>query len=1538
MRLRNFFLLSLLLILLGGFFTWSQKGIVSKGSRSIPKVKTGIRQQSLGAIVSKNLTKSATPFTTQYQGVTETFVLALDEAVERLPEGEDQVVIIDPPATEQTLASRLAELETENLVHPVLYRESEEGIRGTRHIVTRDLTIELSDSESLPPLPAGITLKERPSFAPNHAVVSAADPFAAMAALRELQITPGIDEVEIQLAVQYAKKALPNDPLVSQQWHLRASGLARVGSDLNIEDAWRYDGTDGVRGRGIRIGIVDDGLQTTHPDLVANVNTLLDFDWNGNDNDPTPNPNILDFHGTSCAGIAGAVGNNGIGVSGTAPESTLVGMRLISAAVSDFQQAQAMAHRSDMIQIKSNSWGPPDSGEISNLGILTRSAIANAADTGRDGRGTIFVWAAGNGRRSQDDSNYDGFANNIHTIAVAATNSRGEQASYSEPGANLVVAGSSSGLFTPTGITTTDLVGAVGYQGTDYTDDFGGTSASAPAVAGIIALMLERNPELGWRDVQEILLTSARMNDPADPDWTENGAGLSFNHKYGAGLADASAAVELAADWENLAEATSSEVSQTNINQTIPDNNAAGVSIDFTIEGEEIRCEHVTLQLTANHLMRGNLAVTLTSPSGTVSRLAEARRTDTRANYQGFTFSSVRHWGEPSTGTWTVNVSDREVGNTGLLNALTLIVHGAAAAPGNPGPEVAITTPTADSSFSPGSTIDVSIEATDLTIDGDPGSVASVELFDGLDSLGIDSAAPFEFSFSPGLGAHSLTAVAIDNEGEATTSEAVTFIIADQIPTVSAANLSPAPQAFADQELSITDLAGNDPEGQALTYNYRWENSADGEVWNETAITSSILPASPNNAGLLWRAQVRSNDGISDSAPYTTNATNCLNRPPASSQLGENFSYQSGLVLRRSNSTLNNEALINEFSQGEQNGAEWFEILVLRETSLRNWALSDANFTLPLRFADVAAWDEIRAGTSIVIYNGNTRDALLPPDDFDASDFSLVVPSTATDLFNGSWPSFGDQGDAVILRDSAGAIVMQFSYGNRTSPSPNLGSARAGESIYYTGSNESDAISPSFWSTTPATVTRNPRAIGATASLPLEFGGPWDGLPLGFTSSGVGFFNSNLGDDTAPGSARFDSTGDQLVIQFDAPAQTLSYRLRGSAGGQNVTEGSFLIEESNDGVNYQALRVLNNLGPTDQSYLDTPNQLVRYIRFQYLAQVSGNIQLDQIQITEGSALGNEALSLTLASPIILENAGANATTGILRIEDPQTSDLEIALSSQDPSQISVPPIATIAAGELSTTFPLSIIDDNEFSGNRSLIIEAFALGFTLGRFNLTIIDDEENLIGVTPGIGNNFANNSLITDLRSGAFSPAARFRLGTDSTLPDGLSLNENTGEISGIISPSETVGNFPITIERFNLRPENVSLSFTLAVNPVSNFSTWVAEQGITDTTINADPDGDGLENLLEYFLAGNPGQASQEEAPELIAGPDSVRLGFWHLKSATDVTGTVEWSDTLEADSWTSTGVTSEITIDEPTREYIEATIPAGSPSRFVRLRVE
>eukprot|EP01091_Cochliopodium_minus_P012534 TRINITY_DN3817_c0_g2_i2.p1 TRINITY_DN3817_c0_g2~~TRINITY_DN3817_c0_g2_i2.p1 ORF type:complete len:692 (-),score=201.94 TRINITY_DN3817_c0_g2_i2:56-2131(-) len=439
------------------------------------------------------------------------------------------------------------------------------------------------------------------------------------------------------------------------QWHLKSTYTPTYPfngtMDLNVEPAWE----SGYTGQGVKIAIVDDGLQRTHPDLSPNYDASISHNWNnGNPSDPSPDPQNGDFHGTSCAGAAAAANDGKICGVGVAYGATLAGLRLIADTVSDATEAAALNYKYQEIDIYSNSWGPPDDGaRLEAPGRLLSISLENGVQNGRNGKGSIYIWAAGNGAMKGDNCNYDGYANSPFTISIGAITSDGLIPYYSEKCAALIgVAPSSGGK----GIVTTDYTGTQGYSADDCNYSFGGTSAAAPQVAGVVALMLSARPELGWKDVQYILINSARVVDPNDGEWRKNGAGYMVSHKFGFGMIDAGEAVKLSKSWEvkggGIHKIESPEI---NVNKKIPDFDSQSPEsyiTDSFVVSEDKEVEHVVITFTAEHPVGTDLEVVLESPSGTNSTLAELH---------GFTPSYVVKITSPT------NLASTLQGNTALF-------------------------------------------------------------------------------------------------------------------------------------------------------------------------------------------------------------------------------------------------------------------------------------------------------------------------------------------------------------------------------------------------------------------------------------------------------------------------------------------------------------------------------------------------------------------------------------------------------------------------------------------------------------------------------------------------------------------------------------------------------------------------------------------------------------------------------------------------------------------------------------------------------
>jgi subtilisin-like proprotein convertase family protein len=500
----------------------------------------------------------------------------------------------------------------------------------------------------------------------------------------------------------YIKRLIDQTPGFRNQWYLQNTGQSggTPGADINVVDAWST-----ATGKGVVIGFVDQGVGG-HPDFDGNnYASRVSYDFVEEDFDSGPSSGFFDeeSHGTQVAGVAVANGNNEIGIIGVAPYAKFAGLRIFSGSgglptfgdsSSDsfsFDRLNALFYSNQKIDIYNNSWGFKYN--TVELPAEITEGLENSIQEGRGGLGNIYVFAAGNKSESveEDNVNYDPLVNSRYTIAVAAIDHNGKQASYSIPGASLLISGY-GGEINPdddsgeTGIFTTNPR-ELDFEGRTEYAYVSGTSVATPMVSGVIALMLEANPNLTWRDVQHIIVETAEKNDPEDSDWVQNGAGHDVNHKYGFGAIDATAAVNAASNWETVAEEVSATSDSIEVNSVVPSEDTEGVSSTFTIE-ENINIEKVEIDFDYANYGR-DLEVILTSPDGTQSVLAEPHDElrDSITVYEDWTFTSARHWGEASEGEWTLTVKDpRESLRDGTWNSWEINLYGTDRAGEDPEP------------------------------------------------------------------------------------------------------------------------------------------------------------------------------------------------------------------------------------------------------------------------------------------------------------------------------------------------------------------------------------------------------------------------------------------------------------------------------------------------------------------------------------------------------------------------------------------------------------------------------------------------------------------------------------------------------------------------------------------------------------------------------------------------------------------------------------------------------------------------------------
>ncbi|QIW96378.1 hypothetical protein AMS68_001896 [Peltaster fructicola] len=480
------------------------------------------------------------------------------------------------------------------------------------------------------------------------------------------QAAPVEDAVE--KGNQIAARLGIEDPIFKDQWHLYNS--KQLGHDINVTGVW----SQGITGKNSTVCIVDDGLDMDSEDLRDNYFAAGSYDFN--DQVPDPKPRLSDdHHGTRCAGEVAAGRNNVCGV-GVAYDAKIAGERILSKIISDIDEATAMNYEFSQNHIYSCSWGPPDDGmSMEQPGILIRRAMVHGVQAGRDGRGSIYVFAIGNGAASQDNCNFDGYTNSIYSVSVGGIDRTGAHPYYSEAcSAQLVVTYSSgAGDY----IHTTD----VGQNA--CADHHGGTSAAGPLVAGIYALMLQVNNLLTWRDIQWItVLTAVKLDQHSD--WFHNEAvGKDFSHQFGYGKADAYAMVEMAKTWKNVKPQAWFFSPWQHVKHPIPQGDQ-GLASHFVVTEQMLndanleRIEHVTVTMNVEHTRRGDLSVDLISPSGMVSHIATHRSMDmANAGYVDWTFMSVAHWGEKGVGDWTVIVKDtKDNEHTGNFTDWRLKLYG----------------------------------------------------------------------------------------------------------------------------------------------------------------------------------------------------------------------------------------------------------------------------------------------------------------------------------------------------------------------------------------------------------------------------------------------------------------------------------------------------------------------------------------------------------------------------------------------------------------------------------------------------------------------------------------------------------------------------------------------------------------------------------------------------------------------------------------------------------------------------------------------
>lgn len=552
-----------------------------------------------------------------------------------------------------------------------------------------------------------------------------------------------------------------SDPLTTQQWGLLNtgqngfadnSGIANtggtLGTDINVNPVYT---TYGYTGTGVLVAVVDTGLDIAHEDLAANVVAGGSWDFVNGDTDPTNTVDTTGDHGTSVGGLI-AMAKNGIGGIGVASKASLKGFNALSSGFSaDFIASlggSASSPNSQDVMVFNQSFGMGNEVDIT-INPADEAQYLDGVTNLRSGKGAIYVKSAGNGFRgfgsgpaycteantrgvSCQNASFDPANTLPYNIVMAALNAKGLKSSYSTAGSAVWVAtpggeygynasvasglisvaydpamvtadqsGCTSGYSRTAATSSAFNIGGANVSGLNtnchYTNTMNGTSSAAPMMSGVIALILEANPALTWREVKDILArTAVKVDASIAPvtatlgtggtytlvqGWITNGAGLHYHNWYGFGAVNAKAAVDMAKTYPlgTLAVfASTGWIDSGALSLSIPDDSTTGVSVSFssvptgTVEAAQV------MVTTSNASLgyTGDLAIELTSPSGTKSILKTPFDGFSSTNLSGMVLASNAFYGESSAGTWTVKVLDGWAGGTQSLTNVQLRLYG----------------------------------------------------------------------------------------------------------------------------------------------------------------------------------------------------------------------------------------------------------------------------------------------------------------------------------------------------------------------------------------------------------------------------------------------------------------------------------------------------------------------------------------------------------------------------------------------------------------------------------------------------------------------------------------------------------------------------------------------------------------------------------------------------------------------------------------------------------------------------------------------
>jgi subtilisin-like proprotein convertase family protein len=1080
----------------------------------------------------------------------------------------------------------------------------------------------------------------------------------------------------------------------------------------------------------------------------------------------------------------------------------------------------------------------------------------------------------------------------------------------------------------------------------------------------------------------------------------------------------------MAKTWVNLGMQKSVVSTQAGLSVSISDNSTTGVTRSFDFSTSNFRVEHVTIKATIGTLPKGQLEVTLTSPSGTVSRLAE-KHSDTINRYTGWTFMTVRNWGENSRGTWTLRVADRTSGTVGTLTAAEVTIFGTDAVPTNSPPSVTVTQPASGSYVASGVNVALTATASDFNSDGSTGTISSVQFFQGATSIGTAtlSAGSYAYAWSnPPAGSYSITARATDSEGAVGVSAPVLF-------TVLAENGSPVISSLSTTSASVGSsvvLTGSnfvDVFGVAFS----GTPAASFTVDSATQITAVV----PNGAASGLVTVTNGFGGGVSSAAFTVTQLPVLISQIYGAGGNTGATYNSDYVelYNRSASPVNLSGWSVQYASSA--GASW---------------------------SSAALSGTIGAGKYFLVkLAAGTTGAALPTPDFTSTSINMrgtagkVALMNSTTVLTGSSP-LGVPG----LQDFVGYGTANAYEGSGAAPagSSTLAVFRAGGGATDTGDNAADFIAgapnprnsstlslpPVITSPTTAsgtvglsfsyqiTASNSPTFFGASnlplwASINTTSGVISGATPTAGTnvvsisasnSVGVGstnltitilpsggggttstIFSENMGvptgdtaiatyaAGTAPGT--FQNKG---VLTFGQGNQASPADVRvsivstnsGASGGGNIwfttTSGArgFSIESIN-AADYTVLKL--SYGYYKNSATDHATFSVDYWTGSAWVTVASS----------ASELFNESVSTSTgwyAAKTLSLPAGAQINglklrfvkTGTLgiRIDDVKLTGV-VAVSSPSILTGSSPSAVSAVYGSASTATSFTISGQNLTAGilvtppagfevsqtaggalgysatqtvggagtvTTTAVYLRLAAGTSAGSYSGEVICSSAGptSASVTVPESDVLPKSLTITaNNRTKPFGTPLLLGAGQTEFSPVGLVAGETIGSVTlsatGGTSANDAAGAYliyPSDSTGGTFSPSNYNITY-------SEGQLTVAGVPFTNPSPGADPDGNGLSNLMEYYMGVSADSPLTGPAITLSNTGSSLSMTYRRFKGLQGVQGAVEHIENLSGTNWDTNGVTVKQVVDRGTYEEVtvEVAPAAGETRKFMRLKV-